>query len=64
VGSVSVRTVPNSYKDVNTAINQGNALVDIARSNAVTKTLAEFALSLSPKQEESRSLLGRLFGRA
>jgi pilus assembly protein CpaE len=64
VGSVSVRTVPNSYKDVNTAINQGNALVDIARSNAVTKNLAEFALSLSPKQEESRSLLGRLFGRA
>ncbi len=64
VGNVSVRTVPNSYKDVNTAINQGNALAELARTNAVTKNLAEFALSLSPRQEESRSLLGRLFGRA
>ena len=64
VGKVSVRIVPNSYKDVNTAINQGNALADLARSNAVTKNLAEFALSLGPKQEESRSLLGRLFNRA
>ena len=59
-----MRIVPNSYKDVNTAINQGNALADMARSNAVTKNLAEFALSLGPKQEESRSLLGRLFTRA
>lgn len=64
VGNVSVRTVPNSYKDVSTAINQGNALADLARSNAVTKNLAEFALSLSPRHEETRSLLGRLFGRA
>lgn len=64
VGNVSVRHVPNSYKDVNTAINQGNALADLARSNAVTKNLAEFALSLSPRHEETRSLLGRLFGRA
>lgn len=64
VGNVSVRTVPNSYKEVNTAINQGNALAELARTNAVTKNLAEFALSLSPRQEESRSLLGRLFGRA
>ncbi len=64
VGNISVRTVPNSYKDVSTAINQGNALADLARSNAVTKNLAEFALSLSPRLEESRSLLGRLFGRA
>ena len=66
VGKVSVRTVPNSYKDVNTAINQGNALADLASSNAVTRNLAEFALSLGPKkeQEEGRSLLGRLFRRA
>lgn len=64
LGNVALRTVPDSYKEVNTAINQGNALAELNRSNAVAKTLAEFALSLSPRQEESRSLLGRLFGRA
>jgi pilus assembly protein CpaE len=64
LGNVNLRTVPDSYKEVNTAINQGNALAELNRSNAVTKNLAEFALSLSPRQEESRSLLGRLFRRA
>ena len=64
LGNIALRTVPDSYKEVNTAINQGNALAELNRSNAVAKNLAEFALSLSPRQEESRSLLGRLFGRA
>lgn len=64
LGSASLRTVPNSYKEVNTAINQGNALAELNRSNAVAKSLAEFALSLSPKPDESRSLLDRLLRRA
>jgi pilus assembly protein CpaE len=64
VGNVGLRTIPNSYKEVNTAINHGNALAELGRSNAVNKSLAEFALSLSPKQEHSRSLLGHLFRRA
>ncbi|HJU70881.1 MAG TPA: AAA family ATPase [Paucimonas sp.] len=64
LGDVSIHTVPNSYKEVNASINHGDPLIEIARSNAVSKTLSEFALSLSPKQEESRSLLGRLFRRA
>lgn len=63
LGTPNLRTVPNSYKEVSTSINQGNALVD-GRSSALTKSLAEFAVSLSPKTEESRSLLGRLFRRA
>ena len=64
VGISNLRTVPNSYKEVNASINHGNALAEVTRSNAVTKNLAEFALSLSPKLEESRSLLDRLLRRA
>jgi pilus assembly protein CpaE len=64
LGSASLRTMPNSYKEVNTAINQGNPLAQLNRSNAVAKSLAEFALSLSPKPDDSRSLLDRLLRRA
>jgi pilus assembly protein CpaE len=64
LGTTHLRTVPNSYKEVNASINQGDALAEVTRSNAVAKSLAEFALSLSPKQDESRSLLDRLLRRA
>lgn len=64
LGSFTVRTIPNSFKEVNTAINQGNALSEIARTNVVSKTLGELALSLSPRQEDSRGVLARLFRRA
>ncbi len=64
LGAVNLHTVPNSYKEVNASINHGNPLIEMASSNAVTRNLADFALSLSPKQEESRSLFGRLFKRA
>ena len=64
LGTPNLRTVPNSYKEVSTSINHGNALAEDGRSSALTKSLAEFAVSLSPKTEESRSLLGRLFRRA
>lgn len=64
LGPYLIQTMPNSYKDVNTSINHGNPLIEMARSNAVAKNLAEFALSLSPRQEESRGVLARLFKRA
>ena len=64
LGTANLRTVPNSYKEVNASINHGDALAEVTRTNAVTKNLAEFALSLNPKQEESRSLLDRLLRRA
>jgi pilus assembly protein CpaE len=60
----NLRTIPNSYEEVSTAINQGHLLAELARSNVVTKALAEFAMALAPQQEETRSLLGRLFNRA
>jgi pilus assembly protein CpaE len=64
LGKVVVRTVPNSYKDVNSSIDQGTVLAKVARSNAVAKTLMEFADSLNPRQDATRGLLGRLFKRA
>ncbi len=59
-----LHTVANSYRDVRTAVNHGTALVEVLRSSAVTRSLAELALALTPRQEEQRSLLGRLFRRA
>jgi pilus assembly protein CpaE len=64
VGAVRLNTVSNSYKDVNTSINHGDALVKRSKSNAVSRQLADLAQVLNPRQEESRGLLGRLFKRA
>lgn len=59
-----LHTVPNSFKDVNAAINHGNPLMKAARSNAVAKNLMEFASMLNPRPGESRGLFNRIFKRA
>lgn len=64
LGGVVLHTVPNSYKDVNASINQGNPLIKIARSNAVSKMLADFTRALGPKLDEPRGLMDRWFKRA
>jgi pilus assembly protein CpaE len=64
LGSYFLHTMPNSYKDVSTSINHGNPLKEMSRSNVVAKNLADFALSLSPKQDESRGIISRIFKRA
>ncbi len=64
LGPATINTVPNSYKEVNAAINHGDPLVKAARSNAVARQLAELAASLHPTQEDNRGLLDRLFRRA
>jgi pilus assembly protein CpaE len=64
LGKVRVNTVPNSYKEVNASINHGDPLVKVLRTNAVARQLAELAAALSPRQEDNRGLLGRLFRRA
>ena len=56
-----VRTVPNSFKEVNASINQGRALLESSRSNAVSKSLADLASTLIPQVEDARGLLGRIF---
>jgi pilus assembly protein CpaE len=66
LGNVHLNTVPNSYREVNASINHGDPLMRTARGNIVARHLADFAETLSPRPEETRSsgLLGRLFRRA
>jgi pilus assembly protein CpaE len=64
LGKVEITTVPNSYKEVSAAINQGNALGKGSRTSAVVRALEEICASLHPRQDDNRGLLGRLFRRA
>ncbi|MBK0394011.1 AAA family ATPase [Ramlibacter algicola] len=64
LGGLTVRTVPNAYKDVSASINHADPIATSARSSSVAKALVDFAQSLSPRQEDARGLLGRLFRRA
>jgi pilus assembly protein CpaE len=64
LGARVLHTMPNSFKEVSNSINQGNPLAQMAKSNSVARQLADFALSLNPKQEEQRGMFGRLFRRA
>ena len=64
LGNVVVRTVPNSYKDVNSSIDHGTALVKIARANPVAKNILDLADSLKPRPQPARSLIDRLLKRA
>ena len=61
---INLHTVPNSYKEVNASINHGDPLLETARSNPVSRNLAELALLLSPKPGQSRGLFDRFFKRA
>jgi pilus assembly protein CpaE len=63
-GNVALRTVPNGYREVNAALNRGNALLQVARGSAVARQLGEFAASLSPKLAVGGGLLDRLLRRA
>jgi pilus assembly protein CpaE len=64
LGHARAITVPNSYREVVSSINHGEPLVRTARASNVGRHLAELAQSLSPRAEESRGLLGRIFRRA
>lgn len=64
LGTVRLNTMPNSYREVNSSINHGDALINTARSSSVVRQLAELALSLNPRPDTSRGLLDRLFRRA
>lgn len=65
-GGVHLNTVPNSYREVNASINQGDPLTRTTRANSVARQLADFAQTLSPRPEDNRGsgLLDRLFRRA
>jgi pilus assembly protein CpaE len=64
LGPVTLLTVPESYKEVTASINRGVPLVEISRANPVSKSLADLALSLNPRQEQNTSFFARLFRKA
>jgi pilus assembly protein CpaE len=64
LGGLPLTTVANSYREVNTSINHGDALAKTSRSSAVIRNLAEFARGFDPGQDEPRGVFGRIFRRA
>ena len=64
LGSTTLRTVPNSYRDVATSIEHGDPLVHTARSNAVVRKLTDLMHSLLPPPTEQRGIVHRLLRRA
>ncbi|HUR88788.1 MAG TPA: AAA family ATPase [Ramlibacter sp.] len=64
LGDAAMVTVPNSYREVSTAINHGSAVVNSARGGAVARQLAELAASFLPRAPQARGLMDRLFRKA
>ena len=61
LGISRMRTIPNSYKEVAKAINEGVPLATVAKSSLVLKAISELALSLLPKPDQAQGgLLSRL----
>ena len=61
LGVTKMRVIPNGYKEVAKAINQGEPLVTVSKSSAVVKAISELAQSLLPKTEQAQGgLLSRL----
>lgn len=56
-----MRTIPNGYKEVSQAINQGVPLATVSKSSSVLKAIVELSQSLLPKTDQAQAgLLGRL----
>ena len=61
LGANKMRVIPNGYKEVAKAINQGEPLMTVSKSSAVVKAISELADSLLPKTEQAQGgLLSRL----
>jgi len=61
LGPNRIRTLPNGFRDVADAINQGQPLAAIAPSGVVSKAISDWAQALLPKPEPiSGGLLSRL----
>ena len=64
LGASALHVVPNDYRAVSGAIDQGLPLARTDRDNPVVKALAEMAGTLAPPQPASPSLIDRLLRRA
>jgi pilus assembly protein CpaE len=61
LGIGKMRTIPNGYKEVAKAINEGVPLATVAKSSLVLKAISELAQSLLPKPDQAQGgLLSRL----
>jgi pilus assembly protein CpaE len=61
LGISRMRTIPNGYKEVAKAINEGVPLATVAKSSPVLKAIAELAQSFLPKPDQVQGgLLSRL----
>ena len=65
LGIGKLRTIPNSYSAVAASVNHGRPIAEMAKNNAVSKSLEDFAQSLQPREEAAGTgWLGRLLKRA
>jgi len=61
LGSSRMRTIPNGYKEVAKAVNEGVPLATVSKSSLVLKAITELAQSLLPKPDQAQGgLLSRL----
>ena len=61
LGSHTLHTIPNGYREVARAINAGMPLSEVARSSPVCRAIEGLAQALAPRQEEPQGgLLSRL----
>jgi pilus assembly protein CpaE len=64
LGCEVVHTFPNDYVAVTDSVNQGVPVLQLSRTSAAARSLADLVeLVTAQRVHESRSLLGRLFGR-
>ncbi|VTU19941.1 AAA family ATPase [Variovorax sp. RA8] len=64
LNATPVLVLGESAKEIDASINRGVPLVRMSRGHPASRCLAEFALSLVPRQEQNTSFFARLFRRA
>jgi len=65
LGAEVLHTVPNDYLAVTDSVNQGVPVLQLARTSAAARSLAELVELITERRvQESRGLFDRLFGRA
>ena len=64
LGAEVVHTVPNDYLSATDSVNQGIPVLQLSRSSAVARSLAELVEQVTARRvAESKGLFDRLFGR-
>lgn len=65
LGAEVLHTIPNDYLAVTDSVNQGVPVLQLARTSAAARSLAELVELITARRiPETRGLLNRLFGRA